>query len=264
MPVAKVLLLGATGGIGRQALLELLDRGVAVTAVVRAESRLTDEVRDHEHLTVVVRDDGALAMGVEELAEVVRGCDAVVSCLGHSPTLAGIFGQPRSLCVDTVKLVCDTIATVKPRLPIKFIVVNTVGVDHPDGRTDPPRGWLERVILWLLEALVPAHADNVKTSGYMYEQAGTNKHVDFCVVRPDSLVDGERRRITSGEVSVGASGDSVPPYSVHESLQNGLFNPGVTSRANVGRFMAELVMEEVVWTRWRGKWPQVVDVDKVD
>jgi NAD(P)-dependent dehydrogenase (short-subunit alcohol dehydrogenase family) len=257
MPAAKVLLLGATGGIGRQALLELLDRDVAVTAVVRAESRLPDEVRDHEHLTTVVKDGGALAMGVEELEEVVRGCDAVVSCLGHNPTLAGIFGQPRSLCVDTTKLVCDTIATMKPERPIKFIVVNTVGVDHPDGRTDPPRGWLERVILWLLEVLVPAHADNVKTSAYVYEQAADNVHVDFCVVRPDTLVDSERRRNTSGE----GSGDS-PYYSVHESLQNGLFNPAVSSRANVGRFMAELVTEEVVWQRWRGKWPQIVDVER--
>ena len=37
--MGKVLLLGATGGIGGHALLQLLDRGVHVTAIVRSESR---------------------------------------------------------------------------------------------------------------------------------------------------------------------------------------------------------------------------------
>ena len=59
----QVLILGATGGCGRKALAELLSRGgVAVTAVVRSESRLPPELVGHENLSVIVAPDGHLAL----------------------------------------------------------------------------------------------------------------------------------------------------------------------------------------------------------
>lgn len=51
-----------------------------------------------------------------------------------------------------------------------------------------------------------------------------------------------------------------PPYTVHETLQNGLFNAGTTTRANVGHFMADLVTDQIVWSQWKGKFPQIIDV----
>ena len=81
---AKVLLLGATGGIGSQALMQLLNRGVHVTAIVRTEARLPPAAMEYAHLSTVVCESGALGMGVDEFSKHVQGCDAVVSCLGHN------------------------------------------------------------------------------------------------------------------------------------------------------------------------------------
>jgi hypothetical protein len=73
-------------------------------------------------------------------------------------TFKGLFGHPRTLCVDTAQLVCDAIKEIEPEKPCKFVVVNTVGVSHPDRVTDPPRSISERIILWLLEKLLPPPA----------------------------------------------------------------------------------------------------------
>ena len=55
--------MGATGGCGKKALAELLAReGVAVTAVVRSESRLPPDLVGNDKLSVVVAPDGHLAL----------------------------------------------------------------------------------------------------------------------------------------------------------------------------------------------------------
>ena len=69
-----------------------------------------------------------------------------------------------------------------------------------------------------------------------------NRFVDFVAVRPSDLIDGE-------ETS----------YTLHERLQNGIFNAGTTTRANVGRFMADLVTDTQLWTEWKGKWPHILN-----
>ena len=89
--MAKVLLLGATGGIGSQALLQLLDRGADVTAIVRSAGRLPREARVHPRLTALECEAGVLGMQLPELAKHARGCDAIVSCLGHRPSVQGLF-----------------------------------------------------------------------------------------------------------------------------------------------------------------------------
>ncbi|CAL6331880.1 unnamed protein product [Bathycoccus prasinos] len=60
-PPRRVLLFGATGGCGSRVLTRLLRRGVFVTAVVRSAERISDEVKTHENVTVVVFPNGHLA-----------------------------------------------------------------------------------------------------------------------------------------------------------------------------------------------------------
>ena len=155
--MAKVLLLGATGGIGSQALLQLLDRGADVTAIVRSAGRLPREARVHPRLTALECEDGVLGMQLPELAKHARGCDAVVSCLGHRPSVQGLFGHPRKLCADSTRRACEAIGLLQPARPLKVVVVSTGLADHPDATSDPPRGVFERLILWLLEMLLPPH-----------------------------------------------------------------------------------------------------------
>ena len=52
------------------------------------------------------------------------------------------------------------------------------------------------------------------------------------------------------------------PYSVFATLQNGIFNAGSSTRANVGVFMADLVTKTELWTKWRNGYPQLLDDTK--
>jgi len=72
----RVLIVGATGGTGRQLVEQALERGHTVTALTRDPSALRVE---HPRLTVV-RGDVLDYVSVEVA---VRGQDAVLSALGH-------------------------------------------------------------------------------------------------------------------------------------------------------------------------------------
>ena len=108
LELMKALVLGATGGCGAPCLLRLLDRGVEVTVIVRSADRLPAAAKGHAKLKVVVAPEGHLALSVDEFAGHLRGADAVVSSLGHNLTFKGIYFPPRMLCVDSVRLICDT------------------------------------------------------------------------------------------------------------------------------------------------------------
>jgi len=240
----KVFLLGATGGIGSQVLKRLLDRGCKVTIIVRNTERLSTEMKDHPSLTVIEEPSGHLSLTDETFQKHVQ-CDAIVQCLGHNLSFKGLFGHPRRLCADTVKRLCDAVMVVAPRNPIKLIVINTEGVERPDGedRKTLRRGCCESCVLCFLKYCLPPHADNIDTSVYLHNEVQNNPYVDFCAVRPTDLIDG------------------LPTeFTVHETLQNGIFNSGTTLRSNVGEFMANLVTDSGVWNKWKNTYPHILDV----
>lgn len=74
--IERVLVIGATGGTGRQLLTQALERGYEVTAFVRNPMKLS---RTHPRLKIMQGD--VMDFGSVEAA--VRGQDAVVSALGH-------------------------------------------------------------------------------------------------------------------------------------------------------------------------------------
>jgi putative NADH-flavin reductase len=71
----RVIIFGATGGIGKWALKHALEKGHEVTAYVRNPSKKTIE---HEHLTVIKGEisDSAAMM------EALKGQEAVIWCIG--------------------------------------------------------------------------------------------------------------------------------------------------------------------------------------
>jgi hypothetical protein len=73
---ARVLVIGATGGTGRQLVTQALERGYAVTALVRDPSRL--EV-DHPQLAVIQGD----VLDKDSVEAAMRGQEAVLCALGH-------------------------------------------------------------------------------------------------------------------------------------------------------------------------------------
>jgi len=72
----RILIIGATGGTGRQLVTQALERAYAVTALVREPSRLQI---DHPQLTIIqgdVLDEGSVDAAMQ-------GQEAVLSALGH-------------------------------------------------------------------------------------------------------------------------------------------------------------------------------------
>jgi putative NADH-flavin reductase len=74
----RLLIVGATGGTGRQLVAQALERGFAVTALVRTPAKLAI---DHERLTVMQGD----VLDAAAVEAAVRGQDAVLCALGHPP-----------------------------------------------------------------------------------------------------------------------------------------------------------------------------------
>ena len=140
-----VLLLGATGRTGGRVLEQLLSRGVSVRALVRSAARLPAGVAHDPRLTVVEAD--LLSLSAEQVREQVKGCDLVISCLGHTISLRGVFGPPRDLVTRSVERVYRASRELRPAQPVRLILMSSVAVNRHGG-LDARRGRFERAVLW--------------------------------------------------------------------------------------------------------------------
>jgi len=235
-----VLLLGGTGRTGRRVLEQLLGRGVSVRAIVRSASRLPEGAAGYPRLTVIVAD--LLSLGDDELRRHVAGCDAVVSCLGHTISLKGIFGSPGNLVERAVVRVCGAVKALRPAEPIRLILMSSVSVNRP-GRFDARRGRLERAVVWLLRGLLPPARDNQRAADFLRDQIGErDPFIQWVAVRPDTLVEGD-----------------VCEYAVHHGLVSSLFAPAKTAMANVAHFICVLVTDATAWRNWMCGMPVIVN-----
>ena len=233
----NILIVGATGATGRLLVEQLLNRGHKVKVIVRSAEKLPEAIRNHENLSVV--QASLLDLSDAELAQHVSGCDAVASCLGHNMTLKGLFGRPRKLVTDAARRLCDAIRTNRPEKPVKYVLMNTAGNSNRD--LNEPISFAQKGVNGLLRLLLPPHVDNEQAADYLRVKIGQKDNlVEWAVVRPDSLTD-------EAEVTV---------YDVYPSpIRSALFDPGQTSRINVGHFMADLITEDEIWQKWNGQMP---------
>jgi hypothetical protein len=235
-----VLLAGGTGRTGGRVLHQLLERGISVRAVVRSGGKLAPAAAGNPHLTVI--EASLLSLPDEHLQRHLRGCDAVISCLGHVLSLKGIFGPPRDLVTKATSRLCRGIDVLQPATPIKFILMSSVSVNRTGG-LDTRRGRLEKVFLRMLCGVLPPANDNQRAADFLQEKLGaSNPFVQWTVVRPDSLLAGD-----------------VSAYTLHEGLPNGLFAPGSTNMANVAHFMCELVTNPKTWADWKARLPAIIN-----
>jgi hypothetical protein len=183
-----------------------------------------------------------LGLSDEELQRHLRGCDAVVSCLGHVISAKGIWGRPRDLVARATARVCRGIEALRPPTPVRFILMSSVSV-HRQGGLDARRSRAEKAFLWLLRGVLPPARDNQRAADFLLEEIGTGgEHLQWVAVRPDSLLEGE-----------------VTEYALHEGLVDKLFTPGHSRMANVAHFMCELATDAKAWAEWKGKLPVIVD-----
>ena len=232
-------MVGATGKTGRPLVEQLLGKNHKVRIIVRSPHKLPADILENPNTTVI--EASILDLTDEEMTEHVRDCDAVVSCLGHVMDFKGIFGEPKKLCTDATQGLCKALEKDSLPKPTKFILMNTVGVQNPD--LEEKRTWFERGLLTFLRHTLPPHRDNETAAEYLHSIVGKeNKHIEWCSVRPDTLIDAE-----------------VSPYDIKESPITGILNGRPITRSNVAHLMAELIENEELWSAWKFRMPVIMN-----
>jgi nucleoside-diphosphate-sugar epimerase len=233
----KVLIVGASGSTGKLLVHELLQNGIEVTAIVRNSNSFSKDFHDQSELHIV--EASISEMSVQDLASHLENSDAVLSCLGHNPTLKGIYGKPRRLVADAVAKISETILFIEPTKKVKFILMNTTGNSNPDIPEKPP--FSQRCVISILRLILPPHVDNEKAADYLRIHIGQkHKYIEWVVVRPDSLT--KETRVTE--------------YDIHPSpIKNAIFDSAPSSRINVANFMSKLVINTELWNQWKGQMP---------
>src|ERR1700675_2287826 len=118
-PLNRVLIIGATGGTGRQLLVQALEHGLLVTALVRDPSKLSLE---HPRLTVLRGD----VLDYSTVENAVRSQDAVISALGHKR----FFGPTRILSEGSRNL----LRAMEAHGVRRFVCETSLGIGDSVGR----------------------------------------------------------------------------------------------------------------------------------
>ncbi|WP_298887208.1 SDR family oxidoreductase [uncultured Bradyrhizobium sp.] len=161
---AKILVLGATGGTGRQIVRQALARGHQVTALVRSPEKAGD-LNGARLVVGDVRDETTLR-------EALRGQDAVVSALG---TPASPFREVTLLSTATRALV----KAMKAELVSRLVAVTGMGAGDSRGHG----GFVfDRLIFPLL--LKKVYADKNRQEAIVRDSG-----LDWVLVRPAVLND---------------------------------------------------------------------------
>jgi len=234
-----VLVVGASGATGSQLVEQLLINKHKVKIIVRSPEKLPEVWKTNEDLQII--SASILQLSDIEMSGIVKDCQAVVSCLGHNLTWEGVYGQPRKLVTDATRRLCNAIKSNNFKIPIKYVLMNTTGNRNRD--LNEPISFAQKCVIGLLRLLLPPHLDNEKATDYLRTEIGQNNNsVEWVAVRPDGLINEEE----------------VTKYEIHPSpTRSAIFNAGKVSRINVGHFMANLIHDEILWTKWKGQMPVI-------
>ena len=233
------LVVGASGATGRLLVEQLLNRGQNVRVIVRSPDKLPEVLTNHDTLSVIRAS--VLELSDAEMSQHVSGCRAVASCLGHNMSLKGLYGHPRRLVTDATRRLCHAIKANNPEEPTRFVLMNTAGNSNRD--LHEPISFGQKCVIGLLRLLLPPHVDNEKAADYLRTKIGQHHGaLEWAAVRPDNLIDE----------------DQVTEYEVHASpMRSAIFDAGLTSRINVGHFMADLITDDDTWNKWKGQMPVI-------
>jgi nucleoside-diphosphate-sugar epimerase len=233
------LVLGASGSTGKKLVEQLLNTQQKVKVIVRSPEKLPESWKNYDELSII--HASVLDISEDEMAEYIKDCNAVASCLGHNMSWKGIYGKPRKLVTDSVKLLCNAIKKNAPDNPTKFVLMNTSGNSNRD--LNEPVSKSQRFVIGLLRLLLPPHTDNEAAADYLRTYIGQkNNFIEWVAVRPDGLI----------------NKDKITEYEIYPSpTRSAIFDAGKISRINVGHFMAELITKDELWDKWQGQMPVI-------
>ena len=165
---SRVLIVGGTGGAGRQLVTQALERGYVVTALVRDPSRLDIQ---HSRLTVVQGD----VLNEESVEGAMRGQEAVLSALGHKR----YFYPTRILSEGTRNIV----RAMKAHGVRQLVCATALGIGDSAGRLGL------YYTLFVIPVILPFYFWD-KTRQERLIAAST---LEWVIVRPGALTDGDKR-----------------------------------------------------------------------
>lgn len=175
----RLLIVGATGGTGRQLVVQALERGYRVTALAR---RPADLELEHPRLSVVRGD----VLDAASLAAATEGQDAVLCALGHRRFLY----PTRILSRGTANLL-EAMATHGVR---RLVVETALGIGSSAGRMGL------YYTLFTIPVVLPWYfADKARQ-----EQVVAASDADWVIVRPGVLTHGQRRGGCRHGLAVGS------------------------------------------------------------
>lgn len=235
----KTLILGASGATGKHLVDQLINNNNSVRIIVRSTSNIPEFWLNHKNLEIITAEISETSLNT--MTDLLSDCDSVACCLGHTPSFKGIYGKPRRLVTNAVKLVCDSIKEKSPAQPMKFVLMNTTANANRD--LNEPNPLKNRVVIGLLRLLVPPHPDNEQAADYLRVDIGqNNSYISWVAVRPDGLIDD----------------DVVTSHEAHKSpIRNPIFDAGKISRINVANFMYQLLIDDVLYKKWQGQMPVI-------
>ncbi len=158
----NILVVGASGATGRLLVKQLLHRGLKVKVIVRSPEKLPEAIRSHANLSII--QAAVLDLTDAEMAQHVKGCAAVASCLGHNLNLAGIYGPPRLLVTEATCRLCNAIKANKPDKPVSFVLMNTTGNSNRD--IPESVSFAHSCVIGLIRWLLPPQRDNEQAADY--------------------------------------------------------------------------------------------------
>lgn len=171
----KLLLLGATGGTGRQLLTQALAAGHDVTAFARRGDGIPTR---HERLRVV---EGDILDGSARIKDAVAGQDAVISALGRGKTFRSDHLIER--CVPVI------LAAMRVHGVQRLIFTSAIGA----GETINDAPLFSRLFIRIL--LGDIYADKIAGEAHI-----RRSDIDWTLVQPSQLTDGPlTRRYRAGE-----------------------------------------------------------------
>ena len=174
-----LLIVGATGGTGRELVAQALDRGYLVTALARDPAKLTTR---HERLEVAPGN----VLDPTTLDAALRGCDAVVCALGHKR-----FLWPTSIQSKGAR---HLVEAMRRQGATRLVAVTSLGLGDSAGRLG-----LIYTLLTLPFVLPFYFADKARQ-----EQVIAGGPVDWVIVRPGALTRGPARgRYRQGRTAGG-------------------------------------------------------------
>jgi putative NADH-flavin reductase len=157
----KVLVIGATGGVGQWVVKLGLKRGHLITAFVRDSGRMNMQ---HEHLRVVTGD----VLDPGSFIPAVQSQDAVISALG-SRTL-----KPSTVCSQGTQ---NLVRAMEQEKVARLVAISSLGV----GESRKKAGFL------LAHILVPLLLSNAIRDLEKAEAIIWASHLEWVIVRPDGL-----------------------------------------------------------------------------